>query len=372
MNVLIGYSRVTSAENAVNEVTARFIHPKLILFFAPSRIFAEVSLVFHEKFPKCSILGATAHFSYAHDGVMENAVSAVSFEDGIECACGVINEIDRFPSKYRRRLDEAVEKIPGENTICLEFMTAFSFNEDVVVNMLNNSCDKKSIPIAGGCSGMSLDDLERYSVKAKTYVSLNGKVFENSCVFALVHNQNGKIKIFKEDIFKPTKQSFTITSVDFERHTIYTLDGIPASKALAAAYRCNVEDIPLLLRSYPFGRVVNKDCYMADIVKINDDGSFMMNAAIYNGVKMNLFAPMDYREITKQTLARINKEVPNSSFTFFVSCLVRTMFYLQEQYLNEWARLQATNLPNSIGFSSAGEQLRDRHFNQIVFAVAFE
>lgn len=372
MRAFVGYSKELSAENAVSESISRFVHPKLILFFAPTNKFHAVTRIFSEKFQDCNIIGVSSHFSFTDSSVLENALCAISFEDGIDCQCGVINDINRFPSRHKGNLKNALEKIPTENTVCLEFMTAFSFNEDVVMHMLHSTCKKKSIPVAGACASSSLNDLEQYGVAAKSYVSLNGKVYENTCVFAFVHNQNGKIKIISENVFTPTRQSFTVTSVDFEKHKIYTLDDIPAAQALAKAYRCKDEDIPLLLRSYPLGRVTKNGYYMTDIASINDDGSFTMNTAVYNRTKISLFSPMDYRLVTQQTLNQIHDEIPDPSFSFCVCCLERTRFYMQEQYLDEWVKTVCASLKPFIGFASLGEELGNEHFNQIVFGVIFE
>lgn len=372
MQAIVAYSKKVDTEDAVSEIISNFRKPKFILFFAPLDVFEKTASIFQKQLPDCTIIGTTAYYSYISLNVIPNAINAVSFEEGISVSCGIVEGINKHPSKYVGRVKEALSKIPTKNTLCLEFMTSFSLRESVVLNMLNSVCSKYKIPVAGACAGTSVDDIKNSDNFPTTYVSLNGKTYTNSCVFAFIHNENGRIGLFREDIFKPTNQSFTVTSIDYEKQIIYTLDDMPAVTALAKSYRCNPQDVPLLLRTYPFGRVTAQKNYLTDIVKINDDGSFFVNNSVFNNTKVHLFTARNYKEITKHTIENIKQKMPKQSFTLIINCLMRTVFYQQEQYLNEWAIEWNSNFNCSIGVSSCGEHFLGNHFNQLVYAIVFE
>lgn len=396
MRTVIGHSSALSASSAASELTANFHTPRLILFFAPVNFFAALTRILHEKYDSCEIVGVTSHYVFTDGLVFKNQMVAVSFEEGIQAKCGVIEEIDRFPSKYKKRIEYALIQMPVKNTICLEFMTACSFNEDVVITAIESVCKEKKIPVVGGCASMPIEalptNIKRRTkdkndviqkivnknmqntpvIDSPTYVSLNGKVYENSCIFTFLHNETGRVRFFKESIFKPTDKYFTVTSMDFEKQTIYKLNGENALEALAKSYNCLPEDTVLLVRDYPLGRIANDDVYLTDILKINSDGSLVMNTKIYNNVKYYLCSPDNYNVITQQTISNVLRELGESSFTLVFTSIMRAMFYEQERYLDEWVHRWSTVLKPAVGFPCAGVQAYGRNLSENNVVIAFE
>lgn len=372
MQAIVAYSKKVDIESAIIEIVSNFKKPKFVLFFAPLAVFEKATSFFQKYLPGCTTIGTNTYYTYTSLKVISNAISAVSFEDGISVSAGIVEEINKYPSKYIGRVKASASKIPNKNTLCLEFMTSFSLNESVVVNMLNSVCSKYKIPVVGANAGTNIDDIQKSDAPLTTYVSLNGKVYLNSCVFAFIHNENGRIGLFREDIFQPTNQSFTVTSIDYEKQIIYTLDNMPAVIALAKSYRCNPKDVSLLLRSYPFGRVTAKKNYLTDIIKINSDGSFFANNSVFNNTKTHIFKASNYKKTTKNTIANIKHKIPNPSFILIINSLTRALFYQQEQYLNEWTIEWNSNFNCSLGISSCGEQFLNNHLNQLGSAIVFE
>lgn len=375
MKVLTGISTRPNVEHAVNEAVSSFGVPKMIIFFSAATAFAEISEKISARYPHALVLGTTSYYTYFNQNISQNALTVISFEDDIDCSGGVIEEIKRYPLKYVSRVKNAVDMLPPsfigtENTICLEFATAFSLSEELVLATLNSICGEYDIPVIGGTAGVS--PLEAMAGSGTTYVSLNGKVYEDACIFAFIRNKKGRIKLFKENIYKPTSKSFMTTSVDVQHRIIRTLDNMPVADVLQKALKCTKEHLPQLLSESPIGRIVGNEIYISDYAGIYDDGSIGWSTRIYNNTKIILLKPGDLKKETQETLNRIIKDVPHPSFTFIIHCLARTMYYEKMNYLADYVSTVAAKLGNVSGFSSMGEQLRNHHLNQTMLAVVFE
>lgn len=369
MNVRIGVSFSSDVQTAVTEAAFLIKKPVLILFFAPVAQFAHISQALSLRFPTATVVGTTTHYLYSSKGLSISSLGLVSFEDGVECAAGVIEEIKRYPMKYVSSVKNAHDAIPHDDTVCLEFTTALSMSEELVLATLNSVCEEYDTPIFGASAGLSDDDF----VQGKpSYVSCNGKVYSDASVYCFIHNQHGRIIPFKENIYKPTSAVFKATSVDVRNRIIHELDGMPIVKVLCDALHCTPQNLKAYLQIYPLGRVVEDTLYMSDFNTIFDDGSISWNARIYNGTNVCLTKPDDYRSITQMTMKKIHEQIEKPSFTLMCHCLARTMFYKQEGYLDEYARICGRELAPLLGLSSTGEQMLTTHLNQTMTALVFE
>jgi hypothetical protein len=107
----------------------------------------------------------------------------------------------------------------------LEFSTAKGKSEELVLDTFVSILEPLNIPVFGGNAGVE-DGKE-------TLVSLNGKVYENACVFLILRNLRGKIFLYKENIYRPTNHFFIATDVNIDDHIVYELDKKPAAEVIA-------------------------------------------------------------------------------------------------------------------------------------------
>src|SRR5574344_1389775 len=313
MNVKIGTSNAVDARTAVLESTSTLRTPKLILFFAPSSRFGEVAAELRKCCANATIIGTTSHYLFSEKGVSVDSVGLVSFEDGIEFSAGVIEEIKRYPMKYAPAVKDAHDAVSHDNTVCFEFTTAHSMSEELVLATLNSICEEYDIPVYGASAGLSGAD---FASGKESYVSLNGKVYTDASVFFFIHNVKGKIVLVKENVYQPTSTTFTATSVDVKNRLLRELDGRPAVKVLSEVLRCEPRNLAAKLKVFPLARVVGDDLLMSDFNTVFEDGSISCNTRIYNGTKVCLAKPSDYRAITQQTCDKIHTQLKNPSFTF--------------------------------------------------------
>ncbi len=362
----IGLSQEVDPEAAIAQATVGLSNPKLIFFFANIENFSIYSEKLYQRFPSSLILGSTTFAAFSQKGAYKKSLLVTSIESGIECQGGVLEEVDRYPLKYIDRVETCLHHFKDTNNmICFEVSTALKSCEELVLSTLNSALEPKGIPLFGGSAGDN-------GTAEKTLISFNGRIYDNGCAFALIKNLSGRIKLYRENIYRPTQHRFTATKVDAQKRLVYEYDNEPAAKVMAKALSTNVAGLTKYLDSHPLGRVVGNSMYITANQAIAENGAMTYHARIYNNSQMVLLEPDDYRAVIKQTISKIKKDIPSPSFAIMVNCLARSLLFEQDHYLDSFAKEMGSALGNYIGFAGYGEQLKQQHFNQTMILAVFE
>lgn len=368
MRYKIGRSSNKDALQAMQEATAGLKAPKLLWFTSGVQDFAVYTETLKAAFPNSIVVGVTTFAAFCKDGAFKDTLLVLGIEDGIECCADVLEEVDKYPLKYVERVECCANKMGssvGENTICFEVTTALIRCEELVLSTLNAVLNKKNIPVFGGSAG-------DHGMAEKTMISLNGVMYDNACVFILIKNLGGAIKLYRENIYKPTKHYFTATKVDVRKRRVYEYDNKPAAQVIAQALEINVNELGKYLNSYPLGRIIGNDMYIIANESVVDSSGMSYHARIYNNSQMVLLEPDNYKEVLRKTAEQIKQEIPNPSLSIMVNCLARSMLFEKDGYLNEFAKQMESGLGNYVGFAGYGEQLHQQHFNQTMVLAVFE
>lgn len=363
----IGSSRAKDVAACVAEATSKFNNPKLILFFSPVEHFAEYAALIHEKFPDSISMGATTIASFSHIDAEKDVLKVMGFENGISCSADVLEDVDKYPVKYIGRVKDCVQKVGNKkNTICLEFTTGLLCAEESVLAALNAALFKDHIPVFGGTAGDT-------GTATGTMVALNGSVRDRSTVFAIIHNEGGQIKIFRENIYTPvTGNILTVTRADSQTRTVYEYNHQPVAKVLSEEWGIPESQISTYLDSHPMGRLVGDEMFITANCAPTNNRGMTYHARMYDSSKVLALEPGNYKEIIAQTKAKIHAAIPRPSFSIMCHCLARTILFDSEGYLSEYAKDMGTVLGNYIGFSGYGEQSGEEHFNQTMTVAVFE
>jgi hypothetical protein len=366
MNYKIASSKNTDINSAIQEATSELKNPKLILFFSGVDEFPDYAREIKNKFPQAITMGATTFAAFCKDGAYKDTLMVLGIEDGILCEASLLEEVDKYALKYVDRVKNIAAKYnKPQNTVCLEFSSALISCEELVLSTLNSVLANKKIPVFGGSAGDK-------GKAEKSLISLNGEVYNNACVFVMIENLGGKIKFFRENIYKPTKHYLKSTKVDVRKRIVYEYDYKPAAQAIADAMGVTLQELPKYLDSYPMGRIIGNDMYIAANNAIVSDRAMAYHARIYNNSQIVLLEPDDYRQVIKSTLEQVKHECSKASLTLMVNCLARSILFEGDGYLNEFAKEVGTSLGNYIGFAGYGEQLNEQHFNQTMILAVFE
>lgn len=366
MKYAIGRSASKDPHMALREATSQLHNPKLILFFSGVEDFEEYAKKLKELFPNSITMGATTFASFSKEGAFKDSCMVLGIEEGIECEADVLEEVDCYPLKYVKRVERCVSKFNNENNLlCLEMTTALISSEELVLSTLNSVLAKKNIPLFGGSSG----DRGRAE---KTMISLNGKIYQNACAFVIIKNLTGKIKLYRENIYRPTRHQFIATKVDARKRLVYEYNNQPAALVMAKALGTEVSNLHKYLDSYPLGRVIGNEMYITANEAVQPGNAMTYHARIYKNSKMVLLEPDNYKEVLKRTREQVKTENKKPSLALMVNCLARSMLFEQEGYLNQFAIDMGEALGNYIGFAGYGEQLGEQHFNQTMILAVFE
>ncbi|QAA33109.1 FIST signal transduction protein [Clostridium manihotivorum] len=366
MNYKIGKSSKKNPLEAVTEATSGLIAPKLILFFSEVNNFESFTTVIKDKFKDSIVLGSTTFAGFCKEGAYKDSLLVMGIEEGIECYADILEEADKFPIKYIDRITNCVDKLKDtKNTVCFEISSALISCEELALATLNSVLELNSIPLFGGSSGDQ-------GKAEKTMISFNGKVYENACAFVLIKNLGGKIRLYRENIYKPTNHYFTATKVDVRNRIVYEYDNRPAAKVVAEALNTTVEGLNKYLDTNPLGRIIGNDMYITANQAVTSNNGMSYHARVYNNSKMVLLEPDDYKHVISETIKQVKKDVPNPSFSIMINCLARSLLFEKDGYLNEFAKSMSSALGNYIGFAGYGEQLDHQHFNQTMVIAVFE
>lgn len=366
MKYTIGKSFNKVCERAVNEATQEINKPKLLLFFGQAEKLEEYSKELKKRFEDSILIGSSTFAGFCKDGAFKDGILILAIEDGIECYGNVLEDVDKYPLKYIDRINECVSKFKDtENTICFEISSALKKSEELVLSTFNSILKEKGIPLFGGSSG------DRGKAE-RTLISFNGEIYENGCAFVILKNLGGKIRLYRENIYKKTKHVFIATKVDARNRTVYEYDDKPAAEVMAQALNTTIKELPKYLDSYPWGRLIGNEMYIVANNMIVKNKGISCHARIYKNSKMVLLEPDNYREVIKNTIENVKKDIKKPSLSIMVNCLARSILFESDGYLNEFAKEMSYALGNYVGFAGYGEQLGEEHFNQTMVLAVFE
>ena len=318
-----------------------------------------------ERYPDAVVIGSSTYINYSSEGYSHCGASVMAINSGIEVTSGIIYDVDRHPAMYKAHIKQALDKLSTwENTCCLEFVTSFGMGEELVLDTFEEVLGETGIRVVGGSAGSPQD-------RRETYVALGKDIFKQSCVFVFIHNLNGKIGFFRENVYKPTAHKFTVTYADCEERVVLEYDNKPAAQIIADALNVPVDEVGKQLFQHPMGRIVKGDVYITSADNVYPDGSISYFSRIYNYTKVLLLEPDDIRRVWRETAQRVTNEIKQPSFSIAINCFLRTMLFEDENCFGEFVN-ELRKYGKFIGTSGCGEQLDYIHLNQTMVLLVFE
>lgn len=343
------------------------IKPVLVIFSSDNANFGWYSRMLSNSFPEATVIGATTDAMASPVGVARTGLSVMAVTEGLTVSSGVIFEVSRYPRRTADAITNALGDMDGENTVCLEFNASTGSCEELVMDTFRETLKDTGIQICG-CSAAVAYNPDRQSA-----VSLNGILYMDACVFAFIHNENGRIGIFKENMFSVTGHFFTATDVDCEERRVYEFDNKPATSVVASALKIPEDELTSNSFFHPVGRLENGDLSVIGFKEQHKDGSMSFFSKIYNQTRVVLLDPVDpIEDVWADTARRVREEFPKLSFSLVINCFLRTRYFSQIGKLKEYNTLLAKDYGDFIGISSHGEQYSYRHLNQTMLILVFE
>lgn len=329
--------------------------PQLILLMSNSEQFESHVRELEELYPQVPSIGCIG-MSY-DTGVVEKGVGIIAFSDGISAATNVLEHVSTMPVKYIERLETDVKKVNGSerDTICIDFCTG---NDACALTTIYSVLKSRNISLVGGTGDAGK-------------VSANGRIYEDAVTYALVKNHGGKVKAYKENIYrKMGDYRFIASKTDRAKYIIGELNGKPAKQVYQDILHVTEKEILTQTFKNPFGKINGDDTCIISIKEVNGN-SLACFRQVNDSDVLILLELGDYKAVVKETIQQIHRDFNRISAVFSVNCLFRYLLFGDNNYMQEYLQ-EMSGLGSHAGFVGYGEHYNNRFVNQSMTCVVFE
>ena len=344
-----------SQRGDLREAVRGLVNPQLILLMSNSSQFEDHVRELEKLYPQVPSIG---FIGMCYDTrVAENGVGVVAFQDGVSAAANVLEQVSVMPVKYIRRLEEDLRRVNASqtDTICIDFCSG---NDACVLTTFYTALRRRNISLVGGTGDGGK-------------VSANGKIYEDGVAYALVRNQGGRVKAYKENIYHQMgNYRFIASNTDRARYMIGSLNGRPAREVYQKILHVTEQQILTQTFKNPFGKINGDDTCIISIKEVSGNALACFRQVNDSDVLI-LLELGDYKKIVKETIEKIVKDFPRRSAVFSVNCLFRYKLFSENGYMQEYLR-DMSALGSHAGLVGYGEHYNNQFVNQSMTCVVFE
>lgn len=344
-----------SKSGNLKEAVKGLNQPKLILLMSNNKQFESHVKELEELYPNIPSIGC---IGMAYDTeIVENGVGIVAFLDNVEAVANVLEHVSTMPARYIERLEKDLQKIraSASNTVCIDFCAG---NDACVLTTIYSVFEKNDISLIGGTGDSGK-------------VSANGVIYQDAAAYALIKNLGGKVKVYKENIYRPMEGfRFIASKTDRSKYLMGELNGEPAKQVYQDALHISERDIGTQTFKNPFGRRNGKDICIISIKEVVGN-ALVFYRQVNDSDVLELLELRDYREIVQETIGAIRQDFRHISGVFSVNCAFRHLLFSQENYMKEYLKKMNT-LGNHVGLVGYGEHYKNQFVNQSMVCVVFE
>ena len=238
-------------------------------------------------------------------------------------------------------------------------------SEEKLVTTFTSCLETKGIHLAGG-TVFGVPDGK------SPVVAYNGELYEDACVYALIKNTTGKIRVYKENIYEKTSaESHFATKVDVSRKALIELDGRPAADVYSAELDIPRDKIIDNVLVNPMGRAVGDQVFISSMNGMDTDGTLTNYKRINKNDCIYFLSLGDYKATEQKTRQQIQQDASHISLVLSIDCIYRYLLYEKEGYFSTYAKDMASLGPH-LGIVGGGEQYNNQHVNQTMVCVVFE
>lgn len=344
-----------SNSGSLKEALKGLSNPKLIMLMSNDKQFESHVAELQTLYPDVPSIGCIG-MSYDKT-ITEKGVGIIAFLDNITAQTNVLEQVSTMPVKYIKRLENDLQKISAasKDTVCIDFCSG---NDACVLTTFYSVLGKKNISLVGGTG-----DAGR--------VSANGIVYNDAVAYALVKNLGGKIKVYKENIYRPMEEyRFIASKTDRSKYIIGELNGKSAKQVYQDILHISEKDITTQTFKNPFGKMNGQDVCIVSIKEVVGN-SLACFRQVNDSDVLTLLQLRDYREIVQETISNIQHDFKHISCVFSVNCLFRYLLFTQEHYMTDYLKSMSA-VGNHAGLVGYGEHYNNQFVNQSMTCVVFE
>ena len=344
----------TSAD--VAEASRGLSSPKLIIFTSDADHFDKTVAEIEKKYPGVPSIGCVG-MSY-DSAIQETGVAITAFTEGVKVKTGVLETVSTMPARHIGRLEKDLEEIrPGkENTAIIDFCAG---NDAAVLTTLRGVIEKFNLQVMGATGDAGK-------------VSLDGKIFEDAMTYAIIRNEGGRVKTYKENIYEPKDNSQLIASkTDKAKYYLGELNGRSAKQVYMDLTGAGSDkDIINQTFQNPLGKMIGNDVCICSIKDVSGSG-LIMYRQINDSDILTLLEMKDPMEVAQNTVDRIKSDFTKISGIYSVNCIFRYLVLKERGELNTYLN-KIASLGPSCGLIGFGEHYNTQFVNQTMTCVVFE
>lgn len=344
-----------SQSGDLTEAVSGLDNPQFIMLMSNGAQFETHVKALEKLYPGVPSIGC---IGMSYDvSVVEEGVGVVAFLDGVEAAANVLQQVSSMPVKYIQRLENDMLKINGssEDTVCIDFCAG---NDACVLTTINTVLKHRGISLVGGTGDAGK-------------VSANGRIYEDAVAYALVRNLGGRVKTYKENIYrKYGNYRFIAADTDKEKYVLGTLNGKSAKQVYKSILHVTDEQILTQTFQNPFGKINGSETCIISIKEVQGDALACFRQVNDSDVLI-LLQLADYEAVTQQTIQKICRDFPNRSAVFSVNCLFRYKLFCERGYMDTYLQ-NMSELGSHAGLVGYGEHYNNQFVNQSMTCVVFE
>lgn len=351
MKQFFGMSQSGNLQEAVYGLN----NPQLIMLLSNSEQFEAHVKKLESLYPNVPSIGCIG-MSY-DNRIVEKGVGIVAFYGGVTAAANVLEEAATMPVKYIKRLEQDVKNVNGsqKDTICIDFCSG---NDACVLTTIYSVLKRQNISLVGGTGDSGK-------------VSANGKIYEDAVAYAVVKNNNGRVKAYKENIYRQKgNYRFIASKTNKAEYKLGELNGKPAKQVYQQILHITEEEILTQTFKNPFGKLNGTETCIISIKEVSGNALTCFRQVNDSDVLI-LLELGDYKNIIKNTIQEIRRDFPKISAVFSVNCLFRYLLFTENHYMQEYLE-EMKKLGNHAGFVGYGEHYNNQFVNQSMTCVVFE
>lgn len=363
MKIVIGTSTNNDAISAVNEATGGITNPSFLLFTCSFGNLPEIVECLNEKYPDAKKLGTGGTGFYNGKDYGKTLVITAFFDDAIVIT-GVLRSVSTMPLRDIQIFQKNIRDIqPGkDNTVCWEYCAS---SEEKLTTTMSSAIDPSGIPLLGG-------SIFGYEGTEIPLCCVDDKLYDDACGYALIKNKNGKIKVYRENIYsKNDNIAHIATKVNRSNRELIELDGRPVADVYSSQMDIPKNQIIDSVMKHPMCRQVGEESYVASMKELGPNGSFINYKQINQNDTIYFMKLADYKEIMNTTLNKIHNDFPKVSLVLSVDCIYRYLLFQSLNYLPEYLA-SMHSIGNHMGYVGGGEQFINQHMNQTLVCAVFE
>ncbi len=344
-----------SPSGNLKEAVRGLSQPQLIMLFSNGRQFEAHVEELRQLYPQVPSIGCIG-MSYDKK-IVKDGVGVVAFSGGVTAVANALEDVSSMPVKYIHRLKQDMQNVGGskKDTVCIDFCAG---NDACALTTMYSVLGERNISLVGGTGDAGT-------------VSVNGRVYKDAVAYALVKNNGGRVKVYKENIYRPmSPKRFIASRTDKSKYILGALNGNPAKEVYQNMLHVTEDQIPTQTFKNPFGKINGDDICIISIKEVQGNALACFRQVNDSDILIMLELA-DYKAVVKDTIEKIRADLPKLSGVFSVNCLFRYKLFSKNHYMDEYLQEMGA-LGSHAGFVGYGEHYNNRFVNQSMTCVAFE